>query len=124
MADLREIVRFYAVGVVNTLIGASVILALRYAGFGDFLANAGGYALGLVVSYTLNKHYTFAAAQGSKARFLAVFAGAYGLNVIVLWLTLNALHWNAYICQLLAIISYSVASYVGQKTLVFRREPD
>jgi putative flippase GtrA len=48
--------RFSAVGVINTLLGLTVIFALmRFGGVQYIVANAMGYAIGTVVSFVLNR---------------------------------------------------------------------
>jgi putative flippase GtrA len=76
------------VGAVNTGIGLSVILL---AEFGlkapPVVANAAGYAVGLAVSFVLNRGFVFRSEAGVSAagpRYLAAVAACYGLNLLVL----------------------------------------
>jgi putative flippase GtrA len=53
---VRQSLRFGAVGVVNTAIGLTAIYALMFFfGVGPILANAVGYAIGLVISFAPNR---------------------------------------------------------------------
>ncbi len=53
-------IRFILVGVINTLAGLSVIYAAMYFfDFGIKSANMIGYLVGLIISFTLNKKWTF-----------------------------------------------------------------
>jgi len=78
--------RFLSMGAVNTLIGLGVIYACkRLFGFGDILANASGYAVGLTIGFMLNKHWTFGHTGNARVaalRFLAVFGVAYSVNLL------------------------------------------
>ncbi len=58
--------RFLAVGVVNTLVGYGVMFGLynlaglhRWGDTGYWLSSAANYVVGSIVSFFLNKHFTF-----------------------------------------------------------------
>jgi putative flippase GtrA len=116
--------RFLLVGVMNTLTTLSLIfLAKGWMGLGDAAANALGYAVGLTLSFILNRRWTFRH-QGSISRslpaFLAVQALAYLLNLTCV-LSLIELGVNAYLAQAMGIPPYTLASYLGSRYLVFSR---
>ena len=119
---LGEMVRFGLVGVLNTAVGyGTIVLLTVLAGLPPVAANMGGYAVGLVVSFTLNRRYTFrkrSGGQGSALAFLAVFAVAYGVNLIVLSLSLGIIPelW----AQACAMASYTVLFFILSRTIVFR----
>lgn len=52
--------RFLAVGVVNTLVGTGVMfLAYNLLGLSYWISSGANYVVGSVVSYVLNKYFTF-----------------------------------------------------------------
>ena len=56
----KSIPRFLMVGVLNTLVGAGVMFLLfNLAGWAYWTASAANYVVGGVLSYFLNKHFTF-----------------------------------------------------------------
>ncbi|WP_395329110.1 GtrA family protein [Novosphingobium sp. BL-8H] len=115
--------RFGMVGVVNTLVGLAVIAALLWLGAGDWIANAASYAIGLCVSFTLNRRWTFgvrgAVASREIALFLAVFAVAYGTNLAVL-ATMRSLGFTEnLIGQGAAMIAYSITFFLLSRRFVF-----
>lgn len=63
-------IRFCSVGVLNTLIGLAIIFGLmRFGGVQYVLANAIGYAIGMMLSFALNRSWTFAhKVRSCKAR--------------------------------------------------------
>src|SRR3546814_17340484 len=77
-------IRFVIVGVLNTLVGLGIIFGGKYfLGMGDVTANIAGYAVGLLVSFTLNYAWTFEYSGPKLAaavRFLMVFGVSYILN--------------------------------------------
>jgi putative flippase GtrA len=114
--------RFLVVGVANTFAALGLIfIAKAWLGLGDATANALGYALGLSLSFTLNRRWTFrhgGALGRSVPAFLLVQALAYGLNLLCV---LALIDWgmNAYLAQTLGIPPYTLASYLGSRYLVF-----
>ena len=58
--------RFLIVGCINTLVGYGVMFGLynlaglhRWGDLGFWLSSAANYVIGSIVSYFLNKHFTF-----------------------------------------------------------------
>jgi putative flippase GtrA len=91
--------------------------------FSPGLSNALGYGISLCTSYLLHRYFTFrsnGAKGGEFARFLILFAIAYGINYLTLHILL-AQHVNPYVCQIGAGAMYVVASYVFGKIFVFKR---
>jgi len=117
-------VRFVAVGAINTLVGLSCIYLSLYAfGLGNISANAVGYTVGIVVSFVLNKKWTFSHAGRSIpafTRFLGVIAVAYATNLGTVLVAAEGLGWNHYIAQALGIIPYTVVGYIGSRFFAFR----
>src|SRR5207244_4508227 len=76
-------IKFVVVGVGNTLLGLTIIYALKgLAGASDVAANVVGYLVGASVSFSLNKTWTFGhrgRVGPALWRFLLVLAAAYML---------------------------------------------
>ena len=78
----KSIPRFLMVGVLNTLVGAGVMFLLfNLAGWAYWTASAANYVVGGVLSYFLNKHFTF---QNKERGWAQV--GRFALAVAVCWL--------------------------------------
>lgn len=115
--------RFASVGVVNTLVGLSVIWAAKaLLGLGDVPANLLGYSAGLAIGFALNGAWTFGY-RGPRGpallRFLAVTAVAYGMNLLVVIAAIEVLGLNGYLAQALGIPPYAAVSYLGSKYVAF-----
>ena len=66
----KSIPRFLMVGVLNTLVGAGVMFLLfNLAGWAYWTASAANYVVGGVLSYFLNKHFTFQNKERGWARW-------------------------------------------------------
>jgi len=114
--------RFGASGLVNTALGVFVIFLLTALGLNYVLANAGGYLVGLMTSFLLNKHWTFRAKgdqKGELIRFLAVFAVGYLVNIAAVAFAVEILGWRALVAQLVGVACYVALSFLGMKFLVF-----
>lgn len=118
-----QALRYLIVGVANTGFGLAVIFAAKgLVGMGDVAANATGYAAGLCLSFVLNAQWTFAYRGpwlGAALRYALVIATAYAANLLTV---LAALHWteaNAYLCQALGVIPYTVVGYLGGRYFAF-----
>ena len=115
--------RFSAVGVVNTALGLTVILALmRFGGVQYIVANAVGYAVGTVVSFVLNRSWTFyhkGPVLSSAARWVLVIAVAYGANVFVVIASHEYFEIDRYISQGLGVLAYTGLSYLGGRLYAF-----
>ena len=95
--------RFSAVGVINTALGLTIIFALmRFGGVQYIAANAIGYAVGTVVSFILNRSWTFyhkGPVLSSAVRWVLVIAIAYGANVCAVILSHEYFGVDRYISQ-------------------------
>ena len=109
------------VGIVNTLFGFSIIFFLMFIGIGPTLSNAIGYALGAILSYMLNKKYTFGDIRHSTLlaiKFFSVLFVAYLLNLLALQWLLGLI--NPYLAQVGAAVVYTLSSFLLAKFMVFK----
>ena len=114
--------RFLLVGIVNTLVGlASIFAAKGIFGMGDVAANALGYGIGLLTSFSLNRSWTFCH-KGPVVRavvaFLIAQAVAYSLNLACV-LGMIKYGIDSYLAQALGVPPYMVVSYLGSRYFAF-----
>ena len=129
-----SMLRFLLVGVVNTLVGAGIMFLLyNLAGCSYWLSSAANYLVGGVVSYFLNKYYTFKNTERSWKQVLR-----FALNVAVCWLLAygiakplalrllagfdEKLQTNA--AMLAGLCLYTALNYLGQRFFAFRAKED
>ena len=121
---LRSAIRFGLVGVANTIVGLVVIAALLQAGVGDYLANAFSYAVGLCLSFLLNRSWTFEVRgqidRGEVQRFLAVFALSFTANLATLTFMRMLGFAEDMIGQGAAMAAYSICFFLLSRRFVFR----
>jgi putative flippase GtrA len=118
---------FCLVGAANSLVGLAVIFALKYWGsWHDGWANAVGYAVGVTMSFVLNKTLTFAhrgTVPKAAIKFAAVQLIAYLLNLGCVLALIN-LGLNNYIAQAMGVLPYTLAGFLGSKFFAFRQSRD
>ena len=124
--------RFLLVGVLNTLVGAGVMFLLyNAAGWPYWAATASNYLAGGVLSYFLNKYFTFRNRERSWAQ-----VGRFALTVAVCWvvaygvakpLALRLLAGQSVRIQenaamLAGMCLYTGLNYLGQRFFAFRKK--
>ena len=129
-----SMLRFLLVGVGNTLVGAGIMFLLyNLAGCSYWLSSAANYIVGGVVSYFLNKYYTFKNTERSWKQVLR-----FALNVAACWLLAygiakplalrllagfdEKLQTNA--AMLAGLCLYTALNYLGQRFFAFRAKED
>ena len=124
--------RFLLVGVINTLVGSGVMFLLyNLAHCGYWFSSAMNYVAGSVVSYFLNKNFTFRARGRDAAAMLrfivniaVCYAVAYGaarpLARAVLSGASEALRDNA--AMGFGMCIFTALNYFGQRRFVFRAD--
>ncbi|RDB34098.1 GtrA family protein [Exiguobacterium sp. RIT594] len=123
----QKIIRFLLVGIVNTLVGLGLTLLL-YHGFqtGYWVATAFGNGCGIVISYLLNRRFTFSATTSLKTdwiRFLLVvlisYLIAYRLSLFVIDLFVPSFGGTGAI--LIGMVLYTILNFIGQNYWVFKK---
>ena len=130
--------RFLLVGVVNTLVGCGVMFGLynlaglhRWGDWGYWISSAANYASGSVVSFFLNKHFTFHNREkgaGVVVRFIAnitvCYLLAYGLARPAVGWALGGTGLSGQLRGNLTMLAGSglfvVLNYFGQRFFAFR----
>lgn len=127
IALVWTLTRFLMVGAINTLVGFGVTMILQLGGrLEPHVANAGGYAVGIVLSFTLNRRFVFGAhgrLGATAARFAATALFAFALNQGVLSLAtgwLGRAGLAPVLEQGLAACSYTIVSFWLCRAWVFR----
>lgn len=125
--DLFRVLRFGAVGLLNTAFGYATILSGLALGWGDVIANAAGYGAGLALGFVLNRSWTFRRAGRSGRvevlRYLLTFLVAYGANLVVLIAARSLGFVESPLAHLAGMGVYSTLFYLGSARYVFRDQP-
>lgn len=118
-----RLVKYLAAGAINTLAGLSVIFfAKRALGMDDVAANLLGYSVGVVVSFSVNRNWTFQDDSNpleALARYLLVVLIAYACNLMTVLLAIDTLRIDSYVAQALGVIPYIAVGYLGSRFFAF-----
>lgn len=127
---LASALRYGLAGVLNTLVGFSIIVALDVGlHLPAHLANAIGYAVGICFSFVLSKVFVFKTrktARSAPVRYGAAVAAAFALNQGVLTLAQLILPRGAAFgvaAQGAAAVSYTAALFLLSHFWVFAHAP-
>lgn len=124
--------KFLLTGVINTLVGAGVMFLLyNLAGCSYWFSSAANYTVGGIVSYFLNKYFTFKNTERSWMQVLRFVIGvaacwlvAYGIAKPLMLRLLSGcgtkLQENA--AMLTGMCLYTVLNYFCQRFFTFRKQ--
>ena len=127
-----DIVRFGLVGCINTLVGFAIMFGLyNLAGCSYWLSSAANYILTSILSFFLNKYFTFRNHSTDKGQILrfALSIGicyllAYGMaKPLVTWVLHDAapvIRDN--VAMLTGAVLFTVCNYLGQRFFAFRQD--
>lgn len=115
--------KYLLVGIVNTIFGYCIIFALMFFGVIPETANLIGYICGIILSYFLNKTFTFKSQNSHKKdfwRFAIAMALAYLINLAVLVITHRMLGIDKYVSQIISGIFYTASGYIFNRFFAFK----
>lgn len=117
-------IKYLMVGMINTLVGFGIIFLLMYGGLLPEIANFIGYLCGFILSFILNKYFTFKSKNYVKSEFIrfALSMGiAYLINLLILVISYRYFGINEYISQIIAGIFYTLSGYILSKFYAFKK---
>ncbi len=122
-----QLSRFGLVGALNTLVGFSIITALDVGlHLPQALANAGGFAAGMLCGFLLNGRFVFRSQVGARTtgpKYLLTVTLAFALNQMVLKaaaMVLGAGVLQHEAAQLAGMGVYTVSVFMACRLWVFR----
>jgi putative flippase GtrA len=130
----KTLVRFIIAGLINTAIGSGLMFILfNCFGVSYWLSSAANYVVGSIVSFFLNKYFTF-----KVRRWSAYMVAAFALNIAVCFLlaygvakpAVNFLLSSApqkareNIALFTGMCLFTGLNYLGQRLIVFRKEKE
>lgn len=128
----KTFLRFLAVGVANTLFGSGIMfLFYNVFHFGYWISSASNYILGSILSYFLNKHFTFRNTEKGARVFLrfaaniaVCYALAYGIAKPLARLILSgfSVSWQENAAMLVGMCAFTLLNYIGQRIFAFKAD--
>ena len=124
-------VKFVLVGIINTIVGTGVMFILyNIFSCSYWVSSAGNYIIGSIVSYFLNKYFTFQDKEKSwktVAKFVVnisiCYLIAYGLAkpLVLMVLKGQAKNIQENVAMLVGMCLFVIVNYIGQRFFVFKK---
>jgi len=132
-------IRFLIVGVINTLVGTAVMFLLYNAAglhtwgqAGYWLSTIGNYTVGSVVSFFLNKHFTFKNKEKGKGVVIRFAVNIVVCMVLAYGVAQKAVEWalagtflsaqtQGNLSMLVGMGLFVILNYFGQRFFAFRK---
>ncbi|MDR2483684.1 MAG: GtrA family protein [Treponema sp.] len=126
----RVFFKFILAGLINTLAGSALMFLLyNVAGTGYWVSSAASYIAGSVLSFFLNKYFTF-----NVRRWSAFMVAAFAVNIAVCYLAVYGAAKPAVnyflqnipqktrenIALFIGMVLFTGLNYLGQRFIVFR----
>lgn len=129
-----KLLRFLIVGVINTLVGMAIMFGLyNLAHCSYWVSSAANYVLTSILSFFLNKYFTFQNKEQSLSqvlRFALNIAVCYGVAYGVAKPLCRALLANASVTvrdnvsMLVGMVLFTGLNYLGQRFFAFKSEEE
>lgn len=118
-----ELIKFASVGVLNTVIGLTIIYTLKwYLHWGDASANLVGYLVCIALGFVLNGRWTFGMSVLNSRHlrgYLLVVVMAYLMNLFAVLMSIRVLDVPGDYAQLVGVPVFTLTSYLMSKEFVF-----
>lgn len=128
----KKLLKFISVGIVNTILGMAIMFGLyNLLGCSYWVSSAANYIIVSILSYVLNKNFTFGhkgEVAASSMRFainIAVcYLIAYGAaKPLAIWALAECeVTLQENIAMLIGMCIFTGANYIGQRLFVFKQK--
>lgn len=128
----KTTIKFILVGIINTLVGTSVMFLLyNLAGVNYWISSASNYIVGSIVSYLLNKYFTFNNKEKSLKQVVKFavtislcYLLAYGIAKPTVEFILSplTLRVKENLAMLVGMGLFVAFNYIGQRFFVFKND--
>ena len=139
-----QLLKYGVIGVLNTLITLVVFYLMNTRmGLSYGISNVVGYIFGVINSFLWNRHWVFKTNNNFSRELLLFVCGfliCLALQLCVSWILLEGLGWQNLpddiipffpmqkagqnIVMVVAMVAYTLANYVYNRTVTFRVKPD
>ena len=130
----KKLLKFIIVGIINTITGSAIMFFLyNLANFSYWLSSAANYVLVSILSFFLNKYFTFGIRRWSVFMVLAFcltiavsYLTAYGISrpVVNFLLKDSTVRVRENIALFTGMCLFTGINYLGQRLVVFRGQEE
>ena len=127
------LLKFLIVGVINTIVGCGIMFAFyNLLGFSYWISSASNYIVGGIVSYFLNKFFTFKNKEYSFKQILSFIINLLICYFIAYYVAKKGIYFllSTYsetvkdnVSMLCGMVLYTGLNFLGQKFIVFKNNP-
>jgi putative flippase GtrA len=118
ITNAARVFRYYQAGIVNTLFGYGLYVALVWLGMSPFPAQLAAHVTGVAFNYFTYSRVAFPDAKAAKVRFVIFYIVTYLLSAGLLAIALQFFS-SPYIAGLAAAVVASVINYFVLRQFVF-----
>lgn len=123
--ELKSIIKFGSVGIINTLINWTIFFILNLIGVDYIFANICAYSIATINSYILNSKWVFNYINGSRIKALIKFVllNLIGviLNTIILYILVDKFNINKMFSLIITTSIVMIINYMTNKFWVFKK---
>ena len=135
MTKYREIIIYLIVGVMTTIVSWAACFLVKYLwlnpdiSWQNFVINSFGWIVGVSFSYPLSRKWVFKSSNPNIAKEFGSFAASrlstWILDIVVMWVTVNAFHMNYWIAKIfISSVLVTIINYIFSKLLIFKKKAD
>lgn len=125
-----ELVTYLFVGVATTIVNYVVyVIATRPLGISLLVSNALAWVAAVIFGYVANKKFVFKthcpdmmSLVREAASFFAMRFVSLGMDMAIMWFTVDVLHFNDLVMKIASNIIVIIANYVFSKMFVFKKK--
>lgn len=122
----KQIIQFCGVGILNTIVGyGAFFLLVNYLYY--LLALLLAHIIGVIHSFLWNKYWVFKTKKFDLIEFIKfnlIYAVVFIVNAIALFVSVDIIHVDPKIAQLVLLPVITLVSFFGQKLWTFKEKID
>lgn len=119
-----QFIKFNLVGIINTLITYFIYCILVLFRMHHFIALSVDYLTGVIITFTLNKNFTFKNKSPTSIfmfiKMLFIYLIVFSLNIFLLFLFIDIYKFNKIVSQFFVQATLAFLSFIFQKNFVFK----
>lgn len=125
----RDILLYLVFGVLTTIVNYLVYFPCCAVGLPAAASNTLAWVVSVLFAYLTNKPLVFRSMDWSMntvfpeaCKFFGCRVGSGALETVILFVTVDLLHWSSGLWKIVTSIFVVVLNYIGSKLLVFRKK--
>ena len=131
MKNNNELIKFLMIGVLNTIIGASIMFAAyNLMGLNYWVSTSLNYIIAGTFSFFANKKFTFKSEGKTFQKIIlfiitlifCYFIAFYLSKKIMIFINIDNIKLKENVSMVLGMIIYTALNFILQKKIVFRKE--